>query len=38
MQYESVWAAAGSPRHVFRTTPGELARLTGGAIVDVKEA
>jgi prolyl-tRNA editing enzyme YbaK/EbsC (Cys-tRNA(Pro) deacylase) len=35
---DPVWAAAGSPRHVFRTSGKELARLTGGEIADVKEA
>jgi prolyl-tRNA editing enzyme YbaK/EbsC (Cys-tRNA(Pro) deacylase) len=34
---DPIWAAAGSPRHVFRTTPSDLARLTGGEIADVKE-
>jgi prolyl-tRNA editing enzyme YbaK/EbsC (Cys-tRNA(Pro) deacylase) len=37
MQLDPVWAAAGSPRHVFRTGPSELARITGGEIADVKE-
>jgi prolyl-tRNA editing enzyme YbaK/EbsC (Cys-tRNA(Pro) deacylase) len=34
---DPIWAAAGSPRHVFRTTLPELARVTGGDIADVKE-
>lgn len=34
---DPVWAAAGSPRHVFRTTPSDLTRLTGGEVIDVKE-
>jgi prolyl-tRNA editing enzyme YbaK/EbsC (Cys-tRNA(Pro) deacylase) len=34
---DPIWAAAGSPRHVFRTTPSDLARLTGGEVTDVKE-
>jgi prolyl-tRNA editing enzyme YbaK/EbsC (Cys-tRNA(Pro) deacylase) len=38
MALEPVWAAAGSPRHVFRTTAPELARMTGGKILNVKEA
>jgi prolyl-tRNA editing enzyme YbaK/EbsC (Cys-tRNA(Pro) deacylase) len=38
MKLDPVWAAAGSPRHVFRTSPAELARMTGGEIADVKEA
>jgi prolyl-tRNA editing enzyme YbaK/EbsC (Cys-tRNA(Pro) deacylase) len=35
---DPVWAAAGSPRHVFRTTASDLAGLTGGEVIDVKEA
>ncbi len=35
--FERVWAAAGSPMHVFATTPGELLRISGGARADVKE-
>lgn len=35
LRYEEVWAAAGTPHHVFRTTPQELIRLTGGATVDL---
>jgi prolyl-tRNA editing enzyme YbaK/EbsC (Cys-tRNA(Pro) deacylase) len=35
--YDRVWAAAGSPMHVFATTPAELLRLSGGAKADVKE-
>ncbi len=37
MALDPVYAAAGSPRHVFRTTPAELARMTGGEVADVKE-
>ena len=37
MRLDPVWAAAGSPRHVFRTSAAELARMTGGEITDVKE-
>ena len=37
MALDPVWAAAGSPRHVFRTSATELARLTGGEIADVKQ-
>ena len=32
MALDPVWAAAGSPRHVFRTGAQELARLTGGQV------
>ena len=37
MKLDPVWAAAGSPRHVFRTGPADLARMTGGEITDVRE-
>src|SRR6202171_294234 len=30
LQYDVVWAAAGTPRHVFPIAPQELARITGG--------
>ena len=36
-RYERVWAAAGSPMHVFATTAEELLRLSGGARAAVKE-
>ena len=37
MKLDPVWAAAGSRRHVFKTSAGELARMTGGEVADVKE-
>ena len=37
MMLDAIWAAAGSPHHVFRSTPSELVRLTGGTIADVNE-
>jgi prolyl-tRNA editing enzyme YbaK/EbsC (Cys-tRNA(Pro) deacylase) len=37
MQYDLVWAAAGTPRHVFPITPADLQRLTGGTVVDLKK-
>jgi prolyl-tRNA editing enzyme YbaK/EbsC (Cys-tRNA(Pro) deacylase) len=37
LKCDPVWAAAGSPRHVFRTSAAELQRMTGGEIADVKE-
>jgi prolyl-tRNA editing enzyme YbaK/EbsC (Cys-tRNA(Pro) deacylase) len=33
---DPIWAAAGSPRHVFRTTAHELKRLTGAAAAVVR--
>ena len=35
--FDRVWAAAGSPMHVFATTPAELLRISGGTKADVKE-
>jgi prolyl-tRNA editing enzyme YbaK/EbsC (Cys-tRNA(Pro) deacylase) len=35
-QYDEIWAAAGTPRAVFRLTPPELQRITGGRIASVK--
>lgn len=37
MALDPVWAAAGSPKHAFRTTAAEIVRMTGGQIADVKE-
>ena len=37
ISFDPIWAAAGSPRHVFRTSAKELARMTAGMIADVKE-
>lgn len=34
---DSIWAAAGSPSHVFCTSCAELVRLSGGRLADVKE-
>ncbi len=34
-QYEEIWAAAGTPRAVFRLTPAELERMTGGEVISV---
>ncbi len=33
---DPIWAAAGSPTHVFRTTAAELARISGGTVAAVK--
>ncbi len=35
LQYEQVWAAAGTPHAVFRLPPGELPRLTGGMVITI---
>lgn len=36
MALDPVWAAAGSPMHVFRTSPAELLRITGARVAEVK--
>ncbi|MPZ69154.1 MAG: YbaK/EbsC family protein [Actinobacteria bacterium] len=36
-KFDEVWAAAGTPNAVFRTTPAALAEMTGGRIADIKE-
>ncbi len=35
--YPELWAAAGTPNAVFRTSPAELERVTGGEVADVRE-
>lgn len=37
MQYDSIWAAAGTPNAVFKLTPAELVKMTGGRVVSVSE-
>ena len=34
-QYDEIWAAAGSPNSVFRLTPTDLRRITGGQVLKV---
>ena len=36
MALDPIWAAAGSPSHVFRTTPAELVRITGAQVAVVR--
>ena len=33
LQYDEIWAAAGSPHAVFRLTPNDLQRMTVGEVV-----
>lgn len=37
MALDPVWAAAGSPQHVFRTSPTDLLRMTGARVADIRE-
>jgi prolyl-tRNA editing enzyme YbaK/EbsC (Cys-tRNA(Pro) deacylase) len=34
-RYDHIWAAAGTPHAVFKLTPPDLARMTGGKTVDI---
>ena len=36
MKLSIVWAAAGSPTHVFSIEPANLQKMTGGQVADVK--
>ena len=35
LQYEEIWAAAGTPNAVFKLTPQELRIITGGSVVRI---
>ena len=37
LELDQIWAAAGTPNAVFRLSPDELVRLSGGAVTDVKQ-
>lgn len=36
LRYAEIWAAAGNPFAVFKLTPTDLVRLTGGTVIGVK--
>lgn len=36
LQYEEIWAAAGTPNAVFRLTPADLKTITDGKIISVR--
>ncbi len=36
LQYDVVWAAAGTPHALFSLTPGQLERACGGRVADVR--
>lgn len=38
LQYDTLWAAAGTPRAVFQLTPADLRAMTAGRVVAIKEA
>ena len=35
-QYKEIWAAAGTPKAVFKLTPDELRKITEGRVISVK--
>ena len=35
--YDVIWAAAGTPHAVFRLTPADLVRMTGGQVAAIKQ-
>lgn len=35
LQYQQIWAAAGTPHAVFWLTPGDLLRMTSGTVIRV---
>jgi prolyl-tRNA editing enzyme YbaK/EbsC (Cys-tRNA(Pro) deacylase) len=37
LEFETVWAAAGTPNAVFRLRPDDLARLTGGTVAAIAQ-
>ena len=36
LKYDEIWAAAGTPNAVFKLTPSDLVKMTGGRIVSIK--
>ena len=36
LKYNEIWAAAGSPNAVFKLTPSDLVKMTGGRVVSIK--
>ena len=37
LQYDEVWAAAGTPHHVFPIAPADLVRIAAATVADLKE-
>jgi Cys-tRNA(Pro) deacylase len=34
-QYDEIWAAAGNPNAVFKLSPGDLQKMTGGRVISI---
>jgi prolyl-tRNA editing enzyme YbaK/EbsC (Cys-tRNA(Pro) deacylase) len=37
LQFDEIWAAAGTPHAVFRLTPADLVQMTGGHVAAIKQ-
>ena len=37
LDFEEIWAAAGTPNAVFRLTPADLVAMTGGTVAEIKD-
>lgn len=37
MDFTQIWAAAGTPQHIFAIAPGDLHRITGATLADFTE-
>ena len=37
LDFDEIWAAAGTPNAVFRLAPGDLAEMTGGRMAEIKQ-
>jgi prolyl-tRNA editing enzyme YbaK/EbsC (Cys-tRNA(Pro) deacylase) len=35
LNYSEIWAAAGTPRAIFKLTPGDLQKITGGQVIKI---
>ena len=38
LQFQELWAAAGTPHAVFRLAPADLIKMTGGTVINIKGA
>ena len=38
LQYDVIWAAAGTPNAVFALTPEDLRKMTGGTVVKINDS
>ena len=36
LQYDDIWAAAGTPKALFKLTPADLQKITAGRVISVK--